>query len=73
MKDKKKEQVFSGCTVPPDSKETTLEKSDLEDFPSAGKSAGGEFQSKVVHRSVSRQMFPVVWIFSRFLDVIYYK
>lgn len=65
--------MFSGCTVPADIKETTLEKSDLEDFPSVGKSVGGEFQSKLVHRSVSRQLFQVVWIFSRFLDVIYYK
>ena len=32
--------MFSGCTVPPDSKETELESSDQEVSPSAVKNAG---------------------------------
>ena len=32
--------MFSGCTVPPDSKETELGSSDQEAFPSAGKNTG---------------------------------
>ena len=32
--------MFSGCTVPPDSKETKLGSSDQEASPSAGKNAG---------------------------------
>ena len=32
--------VFSGCTVPPDSKETKLGSSDQEASPSAGKNTG---------------------------------
>ena len=32
--------MFSGCTVPPDSKETELESSDQEASPSAGKNTG---------------------------------
>ena len=32
--------MFSGCTVPPDSKETELGSSDLEASPSAGKNTG---------------------------------
>ena len=32
--------MFSGCTVPPDSKETELRSSDQEASPSAGKNAG---------------------------------
>ena len=32
--------TFSGCTVPPDSKETELRSSDQEAFPSAGKNTG---------------------------------
>ena len=35
-----RELVFSGCTVPPDSKETELGNSDQEPSPSAGKNAG---------------------------------
>ena len=34
------ECVFSGCTVPPDSKETELGSSDQEASPSAGKNTG---------------------------------
>ena len=34
------EKVFSGCTVPPDSKETKLGSSDQEASPSAGKNTG---------------------------------
>ena len=34
------EWVFSGCTVPPDGKETELGNSDQEAFPSAGKNTG---------------------------------
>ena len=33
-------QVFSGCTVPPDGKETKLGSSDEEASPSAGKNTG---------------------------------
>ena len=32
--------MFSGCTVPPDSKETELGSSDQEAYPSAGKNTG---------------------------------
>ena len=32
--------MFSGCTVPPDSKETELGSSDQEASPSAGKNTG---------------------------------
>ena len=32
--------MFSGCNVPPDSKETVLGNSDREAFPSAGKKTG---------------------------------
>ena len=32
--------MFSGCNVPPDSKETELESSDQEASPSAGKNTG---------------------------------
>ena len=32
--------MFSGCTVPPDSKETELGSSDQETSPSAGKTTG---------------------------------
>ena len=34
------DEVFSGCTVPPDSKETELGSSDQEASPSADKNAG---------------------------------
>ena len=34
------EYVFSGCTVPPDSKETELGSSDKDASPSAGKNTG---------------------------------
>ena len=32
--------MFSGCTVPPDSKETEIRSSNQEAFPLAGKNAG---------------------------------
>ena len=32
--------MFSGCTMPPNSKETKLENSDQEASPSAGKNTG---------------------------------
>ena len=32
--------MFSGCTVPPDSKEIELGSSDKEAYPSAGKNSG---------------------------------
>ena len=32
--------MFSGCTIPPNSKETKLENSDQEASPSAGKNTG---------------------------------
>ena len=58
------EHVFSGSTVPPDSKETELGSSDQEASPSAS--------AMFAHGSVSLQLFPVVWIFLRSLGVICY-
>ena len=57
--------VFSGCTVPSDSKETELGSSDQEASPSAGK-------NMFTHGCASLQMFLVVWIFLRSLGVICY-
>ena len=38
--------MFSGCTVPPDSKETELRSSNQEASPSAGKNTGDSFSAK---------------------------
>ena len=58
------EQVFPGCTKPPDSKETELGSSDQEASPSAGKNA--RIVLVPCHAwSVSLQLFLVVWIFPR--------
>ena len=62
------EHVFSGSTVPPDSKETELGSSDQEASSSAVKNTGVVF----VHGSASLQLFLVVWIFLRSLGVICY-
>ena len=61
----------SGCTVPPDSKETELESSD-QASPSAGKNNGIVLRH-VAHGKVSLQLFPVVWIFLRSMGVICYN
>ena len=63
--------MFSGCTVPPDSKETELGSSDQEASPSAGKNIGS-FSAMFSHGSASLQLFPMVWIFLRSLGVICY-
>lgn len=47
---------FSGCTVPPDNKETELKNSNQEASLSG----------------LSLQLFVVVWIFLRFLGIIFY-
>ena len=70
------EQVFSGCTVPPDSKVTEIGSSDQEASLSASKSTGVGFDSfskMFMHGSVSLQLFPVVWICLRSLGIICYK
>ena len=61
--------MFSGCTVPPDSKEMELGSSDLEASPSAGKKYWGSFSAIFMHGSVSLQLFPVVR--SLFLDIYF--
>ena len=48
--------MFSACTVPPDNKETELKNSNQEASPSG----------------LSLQLFVVVWIFQRFLGIIFY-
>ena len=48
--------MFSGCTVPPDSKETELGSSILEASPSASKNTG---VVHVVHGSVPLKLFLV--------------
>ena len=63
--------MFSGCTVPPDSKETELRSSNQEASPSAGKNTGDSFSAKSrMEVCVSLQLFIVVWIFPRFLGDI---
>ena len=63
--------VFSGCPVPPDTKETKLASDDQEHPPSASKNTGFSFSA--AHESVSLQLFPVVWIFPMSLGVICYS
>ena len=58
--------MFSGCTVPPDSKENELGRINKEAFPSAGKNNEAVLaRYKSAHRSVSLQLFPVMWVFSK--------
>ena len=64
--------MFSGCTVPPNSKETELGSSGQEASPSAGKKTRGSFSAMFAHGSASLQLFPVVWIFLKSLGVICY-
>ena len=64
--------MFSGCTVPPDSKDTKLGSSDQEASPSASKKYRGSFSAMFAHGSAFLQLFPVVWIFLRSLGVICY-
>ena len=52
--------MFSGCTLPPDSKETKLVSSDQEASPSACKNIGGSFSAMFAHGSASLQLFLVV-------------
>ena len=62
--------MFSGCTVPPDSKETKPGSSNQEAFSSAGKNTGIVLVPCCA--KVSLQLFLVVWIFPRSLAVISY-
>ena len=64
--------MFSGCTVPPDSKETELGSSHHKGSPSAGKKHRGSFSAMFSHGSASLQLFPVVRIFLRSLGAICY-
>ena len=70
------EQVFSGCTVPPDSKETEIGSSDQEASLSTSKNTGVGFDSfskMFMQGRASLQLFAVVWICLRSLGVICYK
>ena len=55
--------MFSGCTVPPDSKETELGSSNQEASPSVGENTGIVLVPFHSWKCVP-QLFPVVWIFS---------
>ena len=68
--------MFSGCTVPPDSKETEIGSSDQEASLSTSKNTGVGFDSfskMFMQGRASLQLFPVVWICLRSLGVICYK
>ena len=72
--------MFSGCTVPPNSKETELGSSDQEASLSTGKNiriilvpCSRMVVAMLAHGSASLQLFPVLWIFLRSLDVICYN
>ena len=70
------EQVFFGCTVPPDSKETEIGSSDQEASLSTSKNTGVGFDSfskMFMQGRASLQLFAVVWICLRSLGVICYK
>ena len=54
------ERVFSGCAVPPDSKETELGSSNQEASPSAVKNTKVVFSAMFVHGCASLQLFLVV-------------
>ena len=56
-------EVFSGCTVPPDSKETERGNSNKVPSPSAGKNIRVNLVPGSAHESASLQLLPVVWIF----------
>ena len=60
-----------GCTVPPDNKEIELGSRNQEASPSTGKKYWGSL-SAMLHGKVFLQLFLVVWIFLRSLDVICY-
>ena len=64
--------MFSGCTVPPDTKETNLGCRNKEVSPSAGKNTGIVLVCHVAHGSVPLQLFLVVYIFLRSMGVICY-
>ena len=65
--------MFSGCTVPPDSKEIELGSSDQEASLSVGKKYRGSFSAMFARGSASLYLFPAVWIFLRSLGVIWYN
>ena len=65
--------MSSDCNLPPDSKETKLGSSNEEATTSAGKNTGVDLVPCFEHGSASLQLFPVVWIFLRFLGVICYN
>ena len=53
-------EVFSGCTVPPDSKETERGNSSKVPSPSAGKNIRVNLVPGSAHESASLQLLPVV-------------
>ena len=59
------EYGFSGCTVPPDSKESEFRSSDQEASVTAGKNTGVVLVpcSRMEDGIASLQLLPVVWIF----------
>ena len=64
--------MFSGCTVPPDSKETKLGSSGQEASPTGDKNTGVVLVPCLAHGNMFLQLFSVVWIFSMSLGVICY-
>ena len=58
--------MFSGCTMPPDSKDAKIGSNDQEDSASAGKKYSN-FSAMFVYGSASLQLFLVVWILLRSL------
>ena len=62
--------MFYGCTTSPDIKDTKLISSNQETYPSVGKNTGLVFMPCWTWKLV--QLFPVVWILSRYLGVICY-
>ena len=62
--------MFYGCTASPDIKDTKLISSNQETYPSVGKNTGLVFMPCWTWKLV--QLFPVVWILSRYLGVICY-
>ena len=64
--------MFSGCTVPPDIKETEFGSREKQASPSAGTNTRVVLGAMFAHTSASLQLFPEVRIFLRSLGVIYY-
>ena len=64
--------MFSGCTVPPGSKETELGSSNQEASLSEGKKTGVVLVPCSC-RLCSLQLFLMVWIFLRSLGLICYR